>query len=264
MRNRDKSSDPTRQSAGDLGGAVHGKVAGLLAGAGKKTGKEFVAGLDLDRAMIRFEAIVNDPEVLREDAAIERYSALTAVQEGIARNPEDVAPTAAILPDEILINGVIRSFDYTSGFGFIVPDDGRDEVQLPLSALHAGGYTDVFEGATIRCFVNEKLPNLPVSRVVHLDNKTGLEPANLPKLLRLSKVSAISESDWAFASVVCFNELYEFGCLRLIYEASLVFCNAQLLRRYKLSKLSIGQRVKIRWGFSSIGRLAADLRTDIG
>src|SRR6201995_2443124 len=44
------------------------------------------------------------------------------------------------------ISGVIKWFDASKGYGFIVPDNGWPDVLLPVTVLRRGGYQTAYEG----------------------------------------------------------------------------------------------------------------------
>ena len=42
--------------------------------------------------------------------------------------------------------GTVKWFNYTKGYGFIQPDNGRDDIFVHASALEAGGISKLDEG----------------------------------------------------------------------------------------------------------------------
>src|SRR2546428_12478740 len=47
------------------------------------------------------------------------------------------------------ISGVIKWFDASKGYGFIVPDNGAADVLLHVTVLRRGGYQTAYEGARL-------------------------------------------------------------------------------------------------------------------
>ncbi|KAK9761526.1 hypothetical protein K7432_013512 [Basidiobolus ranarum] len=45
--------------------------------------------------------------------------------------------------------GVVKSFDESKGFGFIVPDDGSNEVFVHFSAITSSGFKTLVEGQKV-------------------------------------------------------------------------------------------------------------------
>ena len=53
----------------------------------------------------------------------------------------------------IELTGVIKWFDVSKGFGFIVPDNGLPDVLLHVTCLRRDGFQTAYEGARIVCEV---------------------------------------------------------------------------------------------------------------
>ena len=49
--------------------------------------------------------------------------------------------------DVFEVAGVIKWFDASKGFGFIVPDNGLGDILLHVTCLRAGGFQTAYEGA---------------------------------------------------------------------------------------------------------------------
>ena len=65
---------------------------------------------------------------------------------GVVRDFADETAT-----DLIELTGVIKWFDVSKGFGFIVPDNGMPDVLLHVTCLRRDGYQTAYEGARIVC-----------------------------------------------------------------------------------------------------------------
>ena len=59
---------------------------------------------------------------------------------------EDLSGDAVDLTE---ITGVVKWFDVAKGFGFIVPDNGTQDVLLHVSCLRRDGYQTILEGTRI-------------------------------------------------------------------------------------------------------------------
>lgn len=53
-----------------------------------------------------------------------------------------------------MINGTVKFFDATKGFGFIVREDGERDVFVHISAVERAGLTGLSDGQKVR-FVTE-------------------------------------------------------------------------------------------------------------
>src|SRR5580765_8175380 len=89
--------------------------------------------------------------------------------------PQDEAPV-----DLIEITGVIKWFDVSKGYGFIVPDNGMPDVLLHVTCLRRDGFQTAYEGARVVAEVHERQKGLQCFRVVSMDESTAIHPSQLP------------------------------------------------------------------------------------
>ena len=66
---------------------------------------------------------------------------------------EDLAGEAV---DLIEITGVVKWFDVAKGFGFIVPDNGMQDVLLHVTCLRRDGYQTILEGTRIVALIHKR------------------------------------------------------------------------------------------------------------
>ena len=76
--------------------------------------------------------------------------------------------------------GVIKWFDVSKGFGFIVPDNGMPDVLLHVTCLRRDGYQTAYEGARIICEVLQRAKGLQAFRILSMDESTAIHPAQMP------------------------------------------------------------------------------------
>jgi CspA family cold shock protein len=96
---------------------------------------------------------------------------LTAELPSISERGED-APL-----DLIEVVGVIKWFDASKGYGFIVPDNGMPDVLLHVTCLRRDGYHTAYEGARVVCEVLDRPKGLQAFRVLSMDESTAIQPA---------------------------------------------------------------------------------------
>ena len=92
----------------------------------------------------------------------------TNLRQGAIR--ELVGETATNL---IELSGVIKWFDVSKGFGFIVPDNGMPDILLHVTCLRRDGYQTAYEGARVLCEVLQRPKGLQAFRIVSMDEFDG-------------------------------------------------------------------------------------------
>lgn len=157
------------------------------------------------------------------------------------------------------IAGTIKWFDASKGYGFIVPDNGLEDVLLHVTSLRAGGYQTAYEGARIHCQVLKRPKGLQAFQILSMDESTAIHPSQLPQR---THVVVEPESDWERAMVKWFNRVRGFGFLTRGEGTEDIFVHMESLRRFGFTELRPGQIVQVRWGYGSKGCMAAELRPD--
>ena len=77
----------------------------------------------------------------------------------------------------IELSGVIKWFDVSKGFGFIVPDNGMPDILLHVTCLRRDGFQTAYEGARVVCEVLQRPKGLQAFRVLSMDESTAIHPA---------------------------------------------------------------------------------------
>jgi cold shock protein len=166
--------------------------------------------------------------------------------------------TAAVIE----ISGVIKWFDVSKGFGFIVPDNGMADVLLHVTCLRRDGFQTAYEGARVVVEVSQRPKGLQAFRVVSMDESTALHPAQMPP--PRTHVTVQPTSGLERAQVKWFNRLRGFGFLTRGEGTPDIFVHMETLRRYGLAELRPGQTVLVRFGPGPKGLMAAEVRPDGG
>jgi len=155
------------------------------------------------------------------------------------------------------VSGRVKFFDAPKRFGFIVPDDGRADVLLHISCLHAAGHATARMGARIQALAFRGPRGLQALRVLSIDESTAVHPSQLVQRTH-AKVEA--ESDWEEMTVRWYNLKRGYGFVNRGEGAPDVFVHADTLRRWGVQPLRPGQVVEVRWGTTGKGRMAAEIR----
>lgn len=160
------------------------------------------------------------------------------------------------------ISGVIKWFDASKGYGFIVPDNGWPDVLLHVTILRRDGYQTAYEGARVVCECVQRQKGYQAFRVVSMDESTAIHPAQM--LPPRTHVSVTPTSGLERAQVKWFNRLRGFGFLTCGEGTPDIFVHMETLRRYGMTELRPGQYVLVRYGPGSKGMMAAEIQPEAG
>ena len=160
------------------------------------------------------------------------------------------------------ISGVIKWFDASKGYGFIVPDNGWPDVLLHVTVLRRDGYQTAYEGARIVCECVQRAKGYQAFRIISMDESTAIHPAQM--LPPRTHVTVTPTSGLERAQVKWFNRLRGFGFLTCGEGTPDIFVHMETLRRYGMTELRPGQYVLVRFGPGSKGLMAAEIQPETG
>jgi len=160
----------------------------------------------------------------------------------------------------IEIAGVIKWFDVSKGFGFIVPDNGMADVLVHVTCLRRDGYQTAYEGARIVVEALQRPKGLQAFRVLSMDDSTAIHPSQMPA--PRTHVTVTPTSGLERAIVKWFNRLRGFGFLTRGEGTPDIFVHMETLRRYGITELRPGQTVLVRFGPGPKGLMASEVHPD--
>src|SRR5215471_15643591 len=160
----------------------------------------------------------------------------------------------------IELTGVIKWFDVSKGYGFIVPDNGLPDVLLHVTCLRRDGFQTAYEGSRVVCEALQRPRGLQAFRILSMDESTAVHPTQMPPARTHVTVNATSGLERA--QVKWFNRLRGFGFLTRGEGTPDIFVHMETLRRYGLTELRPGQTVLVRFGPGPKGLMAAEVRPD--
>jgi CspA family cold shock protein len=160
----------------------------------------------------------------------------------------------------IELSGVIKWFDVSKGYGFIVPDNGLPDILLHVTCLRRDGFQVAYEGSRVVVEVLQRPRGLQAFRVLSIDDSTAVHPAEMPP--PRTHVSVTPTSGLERAQVKWFNRLRGFGFLTRGEGTPDIFVHMETLRRFGLTELRPGQFVLVRFGPGPKGMMAAEVRPE--
>lgn len=165
-------------------------------------------------------------------------------------------------PVELIeITGVVKWFDVAKGFGFIVPDNGMQDVLLHVTCLRRDGYQTILEGTRIVALIHKRERGYQAFRILSMDQSTAVHPSQMPPVR--THVQVVPTSGLERAIVKWFNRTKGFGFLTRGEGTEDIFIHMETLRRFGLTELRPGQVVLVRFGDGDKGLMAAEIHPDM-
>ena len=163
--------------------------------------------------------------------------------------------------DLVEITGVIKWFDVAKGFGFIVPDNGMQDVLLHVTCLRRDGYQTVLVGTRVVALIQKRERGYQAFRILSMDQSTAVHPSQMPPVK--THVQVTPSSGLERVLVKWFNRTKGFGFLTRGEGTEDIFIHMETLRRFGLTELRPGQVVLVRFGDGEKGLMAAEIHPDM-
>ncbi|MCO4841564.1 MAG: cold shock domain-containing protein [Yoonia sp.] len=158
-----------------------------------------------------------------------------------------------------VMTGVVKWFDPSKGFGFVVCDTGGPDVLLHANVLRNFGQGSVVDGSVISMTVQQSDRGIQAVKILTLTPPKGDQ--STPPLRDMEEFTAdeIAAQPVLPARVKWFDKGKGFGFANVFGDAADVFVHVEVLRRCGLSDLQAGEGIGLRLIEGSRGRMAVDV-----
>ena len=161
--------------------------------------------------------------------------------------------------DGDVVEGRVKWFDGTKGFGFIIADEGGPDILLHANVLRNFGQGSVAENARIAVRTQATPRGLQAFEVVAI---TPPETDDIPERdSEHAMIEAPADAPFLAARVKWFDKGKGFGFANIFGKPDDVFLHVEILRRFGLADLQPGEAVAIKVVEGPRGMMAAEVRS---
>ena len=156
-------------------------------------------------------------------------------------------------------SGVVKWFDPTKGFGFVVTDAGGPDILLHVNVLRNYGQSSVADGARVDLRVQRTNRGVQATEVLSIRPPEAGESQMLSDISELDP-ELLGSAPLEPARVKWFDKAKGFGFANVFGRPEDVFVHIEVLRRSGLSDLQPGEALAIRVIDGKRGSMAAEVQ----
>ncbi len=156
------------------------------------------------------------------------------------------------------IRGLVKWFDPSKGYGFIVAPDGGSDILLHVNVLRNFGQSSVADGSEIEVVTHSTDRGVQAVEIVSI---TPPERDDTPVLSDLAEVDrdVLENRPLEASRVKWFDKAKGFGFANVFGSQEDVFLHVEVLRQSGLSDLQSGEALAMRVIDGKRGRMAVEV-----
>lgn len=156
------------------------------------------------------------------------------------------------------VNGVVKWFDPSKGYGFVVSDDGGPDILLHVNVLRNFGQSSVADGAKVELVTHRTDRGVQAVEIVSISPPLREDSTVLADFVDIDDV-VLTQTPLQPARVKWFDKGKGFGFANVFGKDADVFLHVEVLRQSGLADLQPGEALAMRVIDGKRGLMAAEV-----